>query len=206
MCLTWPWCVDWAIKPQLRQNVLWQQTSKWSNSTCSNKIYLPENWYFFWFLEENIFYMLWYSLEAPQWGASNEYPQHIHPLNESRELTCHKSRTQTLTLELWLFCGWWGFQINLQIQLIISSCYKFIRDIDKWFCGNIIIFEILKQTWKLMSAIMNSTFCGIVTYFCTFLYHTCFCIHIFDVVIHSIAVCENLFSIPICKIFIAFSV
>ena len=51
------------------------RTSKWSESTCSAKIYLPENLYFFLFPEENI--CCGYSLEAPHRGASNEYPQHV---------------------------------------------------------------------------------------------------------------------------------
>ena len=33
---------------------------------------------FFLFLHKNlIIYMLWYSLEVPHWGTSNEYPQHM---------------------------------------------------------------------------------------------------------------------------------
>ena len=51
------------------------RTSKWSKSTCPSKIYLPENWHFFLFLEENICFG--YSLEAPHRGTSNEYPQHM---------------------------------------------------------------------------------------------------------------------------------
>ena len=41
---------------------------------------------FFLFLHENI--CCGYSLEAPHWGASNEYPQHIYFLGEIRKLLC----------------------------------------------------------------------------------------------------------------------
>ena len=30
--------------------------------------------------------MLWYSLEAPRWGASNEYPQHMFLLRNKKDI------------------------------------------------------------------------------------------------------------------------
>ena len=58
------------------------RTSKWSKSTCPNKIYLPKNWHFFFlFLKEN---MLWvYSLV--EWGATNEYPQPMFFLRNKKK-------------------------------------------------------------------------------------------------------------------------
>ena len=78
-------------------NITFPRTSKWSKSTCPTKIYLPENCHFcFLCFKENICcgysleahqsHMLWYSLEAPQWGASNEYPQHMFSLKNKKNI------------------------------------------------------------------------------------------------------------------------
>ena len=64
-------------------------TSKWSKSTCPTKIYLPENWHFFFFSyfskktyvvgthQKRLTVCCGYSSEAPHRGASDEYPQHM---------------------------------------------------------------------------------------------------------------------------------
>ena len=64
-------------------------SSKWSKSTCPTKIYLPKNWHFLLFLEENI--CCWYSLEAPHRGTSNEYPQHMFSLRNKISLRNKKN-------------------------------------------------------------------------------------------------------------------
>ena len=59
-------------------------TDKWSKSTCPTKIYLLKIVIFFLFLEENI--CCGYSLEVPQWGTSNKYPQHMFSLRNKKNI------------------------------------------------------------------------------------------------------------------------
>ena len=49
----------------------------------------------------------WYSLEAPQWGASNEYPQHMFLLRNKRNIDTFWKKNNTLSCPM-ILCFWWN--------------------------------------------------------------------------------------------------
>ena len=78
------------------------------------------------FLDVNI--CCGYSLEAPHWGASNEYPQHMFLLRNKKDISSFLMKKVPYLL-LWLFSlkiviGPCQAKKNLQIQ-IICACAKY---------------------------------------------------------------------------------
>ena len=71
---------------------LWRNTKKYYPETQSSVLDLWIALIVFLFLHKNI--CSEYSLEAPQWGASNEYPQHVF-------VEKYKPDTQSC-LDLWI--------------------------------------------------------------------------------------------------------
>ena len=43
--------------------------------------------------------MLWYSLEAPRWGASNEYPQHMFLLRNKKDVSIFRMKKAPYTVK-----------------------------------------------------------------------------------------------------------
>ena len=46
-------------------------------------------------------HMLWYSLEAPRWGASNEYPQHMFSRRNKKDISIFR-KEKVLYLLIWM--------------------------------------------------------------------------------------------------------
>ena len=80
-------------------------------------------------------HMLWYSLEAPHWGTSNEYQQHTFSWRNKKNINTFgfkKASFQKLCA-LWIF---WSECVNVQADLNLLCCrYIF------WVTAPIISFE-----------------------------------------------------------------
>ena len=44
--------------------------------------------------------MLWYSLEAPRRGASNEYPQHMFSSRNKKDISIYRMKKGTLSVAM----------------------------------------------------------------------------------------------------------
>ena len=47
--------------------------------------------------------MLWYSLEAPHRGASNEYPQHMFSLRSKKDISIFLMKKSALSCWTWIY-------------------------------------------------------------------------------------------------------
>ena len=81
--------------------------------------------------------MLWYSLEAPQWGTSNEYTQHMFLCRNKKNYPRIITR-YSLTIPVWRFiylhCGSNTsliFQEEKQLELALLRLFYNERDIDE---------------------------------------------------------------------------
>ena len=83
-------------------------------------------------------HMLWYSLEAPRWGASNEYPQHMFSWrkkeNTKKKIVWKKKKKCYLEL--------YGLTIHLCSYIIYHIFCLFSRIINGMFFLEITIFTL----------------------------------------------------------------
>ena len=44
--------------------------------------------------------MLWYSIEAPRWGASNEYAQHMFSWRDKKDISIFRMKKSALSVAM----------------------------------------------------------------------------------------------------------
>ena len=88
-----------AIKRSMSTWTWWMQTDSRKSSQAviaTDKRGYPHNI----FLISPQKHMLWYSLEAPQWSASNEYPQHMFSWRNKKDISIFRMKKAPYLL-LW---------------------------------------------------------------------------------------------------------
>ena len=90
--------------------------AKFTDSIATDKRGYPHNI----FLTSRQKHMLLYSLEAPRWGASNEYPQHMFLLRNKKDISIFRMKKAPYLL-FWPTQNWSGSSLSA----IQPSMYRY---------------------------------------------------------------------------------